>query len=286
MLRIFTIFFFLSCISCKKDPAVFTIDNLNNGEIGCFGHAGMGFYSPYPVNSWPGFESCLERGADGTEMDIHMTKDSVLVIAHNSNLHETTSCSGMIRDLNWADMNNCEIKSQFFKHSKILSLDEFMAKIDNPRKYIFTWDIKLSDFNKEYYDVYGRAIVATINKYDLTGHVFIENPFGDFLQHIQDKKNDVNLFLLTDNFKDGLEKVKQRGFFGLSTDFKNISSDQIKEAHKQNVRVTIYGVLSDKENYAAIEKCPDFIQTDDINYLLKIFGKYNKGKGLLYSVKK
>lgn len=220
MLRIFTIFFVLTFVSCKKDPPGFTIDNLNSGQIGCFGHAGMGFYSPYPVNSWPGFESCLERGADGTEMDIQMTKDSILVIVHNSNLQENTSCSGMIKDLNWADMNNCEIQSKFFKHSKLLSLNEFMAKLDNPTKYIFTWDIKFSNFNQEYYEVYARAIVAIINKYDLTGHVFIENPFGDFLQQIKERKHDVNLFLLTDNLEIGLKEVKQRGFFGLSYELK------------------------------------------------------------------
>ena len=83
----------------------------------------MGFYSVYPPNSWPGFESCLNRGADGTEMDIHMTKDSVLVITHSSNLEETTSCSGDIMDLNWNEMNNCEVKSKFFKNSKLLSLE-------------------------------------------------------------------------------------------------------------------------------------------------------------------
>jgi glycerophosphoryl diester phosphodiesterase len=273
-------------VSCKKDPPGFVIDNLNNGNIGCFGHAGMGFYSPYPVNSWPGIESCLARGADGTEMDIHMTKDSVLVIAHNSNLNETTSCSGLIKDLNWADMNNCEIQSKFFKHSKLLSLDEFLARIDHPNKYIFTWDIKCSDFNQNYYGVYARAIVSTINKFDLTDHIFIENPFGDFLQNIKDIKSDARLFLLTESFEKGVKEVKMRGFFGLSMDNKSLSSSQVKEAHNQGVRITIYGVLSEKANYSAIEKCPDFIQTDDINYLLKVFKKYNKHNGFLSSMGK
>ncbi|MES2566335.1 MAG: glycerophosphodiester phosphodiesterase family protein [Bacteroidota bacterium] len=286
VIRILIIFFLFFGISCKKDPSVFSIDNLNNGEIGCFGHAGMGFYSPYPVNSWPGFESCLARGADGSEMDIHMTKDSVLVITHSSNLQEMTSCNGLIKELNWADMNDCKIESRFFKQSKLLSLDEFIEKISNPKDYIFTWDIKFSDFNQEYYAVYARAIVNTINKYDLSGHVFIENPFADFLQHIKDRKNDVNLFLLSDNFEEGLVQLKQRGFYGLSMDTKHITSDQIRKAHNQNVHVTLYGVLSDKDNYAAIEKCPDFIQTDNINYLLKVFGKYNKHNGFINSITK
>ncbi len=287
MLRFIFIFFLVITVSCSKDPATFHLENLNNNEIGCFGHAGMGFYSAYPVNSWPGFVSCLNRGADGTEMDISMTKDSVLVIIHNgANLQENTSCSGAIKDLNWSEINECKIKSNFFKDSKLLSLDEFIEKNPNPKDYIFTWDTKLSEFNQEYYGVFSRAIIHTINKYDLNENVFIENPFADFLQRIKDLRNDAHLFILADDFEEGLIQVKQHSFFGLSMHTNQVTAEQVKNAHNQNVRVTIYGVLSEKENYAAIEKCPDFMQTDDINYLLKVFGKYNKGKGFLYDVTK
>ena len=188
--RILAIFFLFIGVSCSKDPATFELENLNNGDIGCFGHAGMGFYSVYPVNSWPGFESCLSRGADGTEMDISMTKDSVLVITHNgANLQDNTSCSGAIKDLNWSEINDCKIKSNFFGDSKLLSLNEFIEKIPNQKEYTYTWDIKLSEFSGEYYGAYARAIVNTINKYDLNRNVFIENPFADFLQRIKDLKN-------------------------------------------------------------------------------------------------
>ena len=280
------IFFALAYVSCSKDPATFYLENLNNNQIGCFGHAGMGFYSFYPPNSWPGFESCLNRGADGTEMDIHMTKDSLLVITHSSNLQQTTACSGAIKDLNWSDMSNCTIKSTLFKDSKLMSLDAFIEKTPNPKNYIYTWDTKLSDFNAEYYGIFSRAIVNMINKYDLNEQVFIENPFADFLQVIKDKKNNTHLFILAEDFEEGLQQVQQHDFFGLSLHTNKVTAEQVKQAHNNNRRVTIYGVLTEKENYAAVEKCPDFIQTDDMNYLLKIFGKYNKGKGFLYDVKR
>ena len=279
MLRFIFIFFLVITVSCSKDPATFHLENLNNNEIGCFGHAGMGFYSPYPVNSWSGFESCLNRGADGTEMDVQVTKDSVLVILHDAYLQESTSCSGTVKDLNWADINDCKIKSNFFKDSKLMSFDEFISKIPNPKNYIYTWDCKLRVFGDDAYNkLYARTIVNTINKYDLSNNVFIENPFDDFLQNIKDIKNDAHLFILADDFEDGLKKVKKHGFYGLSMHTNNVTVDQVKLAHNNNVHVTIYGVLSEKENYSAVEKSPDFMQTDNINYLLKIFEKYHRNK--------
>jgi glycerophosphoryl diester phosphodiesterase len=263
------------------------LSNLNNGAIGCFGHAGMGFYSSYPVNSWPGFESCLNRGADGTEMDIQVTKDSVLVILHDEYLQQSTSCSGTVKELNWADINNCNIASKFFKDSKLMSFDEFIKKVPDPKNHIYTWDCKLRVFGDEAYNkLYARTIVNAINKYDLTDNVFIENPFDDFLQNIKDLKPDAHLFLLADDFDEGLKKVKQHAFYGLSMHTNKVTARQVTTAHDSAVYVTIYGVLSEKENYGAIEKCPDFIQTDNINYLLKVFSKYNKGKGFLYSIAK
>jgi glycerophosphoryl diester phosphodiesterase len=245
----------------------------------------MGFFSPYPVNSWPGFESCLKRGADGTEMDIQVTKDSVLVISHEKFLQESTSCSGIIKDLTWVELKECKIESKFFKNTELLSFDEFIAKIPDPKKYMYTWDCKVHVFGDNAYDeLYARTIVNTINKYGINDNVFIENPFDDFLLRIKNLKNDAHLFMLAEDFEEGLVKVKQHEFFGLSMHNTKITANQVKLAHDSSIHVTIYGVLSEKENYSAVEKCPDFIQTDDINYLLKIFSKYSRGHGLLNSL--
>lgn len=281
------IILFFGFVSCTKDDPIFKLENLNNNNIGCFGHAGMGFYSFYPPNSLPGLQSCLNRGADGTEMDICMTKDSVLVITHSGNdLSHNTSCTGNIKELNWNEISNCNIDSKFFKNSKLISLEDFILKLENPQKFIFTWDIKLSNFNQEYYGIFARTIIHIINKYNLNQNVFIENPFADFLLHIQIRHNSIPLFLLAEDFENGLLQVQQNNFYGLSMHTNKVTDIQVKEAHNQRVFVTIYGVQTEKENYEAVEKCPDFIQTDDINYLLKIFGKYHKGKGFLYSVTK
>lgn len=282
MKTLYLIILFFVFISCTKDDPVFKLENLNNNTIGCFGHAGMGFYSFYPPNSLPGLLSCLNRGADGIEMDICMTKDSVLVITHSGNdLSHSTSCSGNIKELNWNEICNCNIDSKFLKNTKLISLEDFILKLENPQKFIFTWDIKLSNFNQEYYCIFARTIIHLMNKYNLNQNVFIENPFADFLVQIKIRNNNARLFLLAEDFENGLLHVQQNNFYGLSMHTNKVTGSQVKEAHNKNVFVTIYGVQTEKENYEAVEKCPDFIQTDDINYLLKIFGKYNKGNGIL-----
>lgn len=289
MLRFIFIFFLLTCISCSKDPAIFTLSNLNENEIGCFGHAGMGSQSIYPANTFQSFESCLDRGADGTEMDIQVTKDSVLVIFHDEFLNDRTSCSGIIKDLNWSEINDCKVNSKLFKNLELISFDEFIQKIPNPHNYIFTLDCKSHiqvEDSGAYFKLFARTLVNTSDKYNLDNNIFIENPAESFLNDIKEIKTDAKLFFLTDDFEGGLKTAKKAGYYGLSMHTTKINAEQIKIAHSQNIRVTLYGVLLDRENYSAVEKCPDFIQTDNITYLLKIFGKYNKHKGYIYSMSK
>ena len=76
--------------SCRKDAPLWQTDNLNNNEIGSFGHAGMGLAFRYPINSYELFEPCFRIGAKGSEMDVQMTKDSVLVLFHNTKLEDGT----------------------------------------------------------------------------------------------------------------------------------------------------------------------------------------------------
>lgn len=286
MLKYLYIFFAFIFLSCTKDPMLFELQNLNNNNIGCFGHAGMGSRFIYPVNTLQSFEFCLNKGADGTEMDIQITKDSVLVIYHDTTLQTGSSCNGIIKDLNWDDISDCQIKSPLLKRFDLLSLDEFISNLQNPNRYIFTLDCKTAgNSNEAHYNMFARALVKFIDKYKLTQTIFIESPSDYFLSCIKILKPDAQIFVLSLDFNNALNKAKSKNLFGISMHNTKVTSEQIKTAHQNNIRVTLFGVLTQKENYSAVEKSPDFIQTDNIDYLLKIFNKDKKNNGLVEILK-
>ena len=63
------------------------------------GHAGSGFFTPLnpfnprPPSSWAGVEHALNLGADGVEVDLQLSQDSVPVLYHNQEL-ETMTATG------------------------------------------------------------------------------------------------------------------------------------------------------------------------------------------------
>ena len=64
------------------------------GRIVVLGHRG----SPQeaPENTLPSFRKALEQGADGVELDVHLTCDGALVVFHNYTLSGTTGSRGFL----------------------------------------------------------------------------------------------------------------------------------------------------------------------------------------------
>ena len=70
------------------------------------------------------FQIMFKIGADGTEMDIQVTKDGVLVIYHNNNLSSATQCGGYKR-FELKEINSCRFSKSLLNNFDVISFDEF-----------------------------------------------------------------------------------------------------------------------------------------------------------------
>lgn len=67
-------------------------------------HRGASFYAP--ENTMPSFEMALEQGADGVELDVHLSKDGELVVMHDERVDRTTNAKGFIKDYTLAELKS------------------------------------------------------------------------------------------------------------------------------------------------------------------------------------
>ena len=61
-----------------------------------FAHRGASHYAP--ENTLPAFALAAAQGADGIELDVHLSKDGELVVIHDEELDRTTDGTGLVRD--------------------------------------------------------------------------------------------------------------------------------------------------------------------------------------------
>ncbi len=74
----------------RRQPAPLLWPPLNIGHRGAAGEA--------PENTLAAFDLAARQGADGIELDVHLSADGVPVVIHDPRLERTTSGSGRVRE--------------------------------------------------------------------------------------------------------------------------------------------------------------------------------------------
>lgn len=64
-----------------------------------------------PENSLKAYQNCIDEGLDGIEVDVQLTKDSVLVVMHDLTLERTTTGVGKVSDYTYAELQELYLKS-------------------------------------------------------------------------------------------------------------------------------------------------------------------------------
>lgn len=268
---LFAILFVVS--SCQKED--FDIINLNNNKISVLGHGGMGIGQIYPMNSYESILNCLSLGADGTELDVQMTKDSVLVAFHDGSLDNSTNNSGQIFNKEWNEISNTTYKDPPYTNYKLITLDELFSNIANQTEYIFFLDCK--NFNPDtslsYLNTFNNALIRIIDKYNLANNVYIEFKRKDLIKSLISKRPDLKIFVYSD-FDLALKIVNEFQLQGITNSVDKISKEEVLKAHENGTMIAVFNTHSKSRNIEAIEKNVDFIQTDRLKHLIKQL-KYN-----------
>ncbi len=252
----------------------YKISNLTNNTIIILGHRGMGDHFQYPGNTMESVQEVLKIGADGSEVDVQITKDSVLVLFHNEVLEGRTSCAGQIFDYNWSEIEDCTY-SGLHAEVKLISLRELFEETKNLNDYYFSLDCKLdaeNAYNNEYRKTFLRAVKKICEEFSMSDNLFIEGDLGFLLLAKE-------LGLSSKGVLVGysVDDVVENNIFGIGTTV-NTSADIINNAHANGVYVMMWGAKTDLGNKMALNLSPDILQTDKPIPLLMLLDRMNFGK--------
>ena len=90
--------------------------------------AHRGYSGAYPENTMLAFRKAVEVGTDGMELDVHATKDGVLVVHHDERVDRTTDGTGRICDLRFEELrrfNAAKLWSDRCAPEKITAFEEY-----------------------------------------------------------------------------------------------------------------------------------------------------------------
>ena len=103
-----------------------------------FGHRGDSANAP--ENTLESFQRAVAAGAEGLELDAHMTRDGKIVVIHDDTLDRTTNGKGYVRDKTLAEIKQFDAGYRFSEGEahpyrgeglRVLTLDEVFKEFPN-----------------------------------------------------------------------------------------------------------------------------------------------------------
>lgn len=269
----FSICFLLLNLHCKKEKI--SDSTYFNSKVIILGHRGMGVFYKIPGNTYESISPAVGIGADGCEVDVQITKDSVLILFHDKILKPLTTCTGSAYDMTWEEVKEC--KYYAFKNMIFVnSVDEIFSKLPDLNNLYFSFDCKIDYESPDYIQYQGqmlRAIKNLCDKYNMSDHIFIEGR-ETFLNMARDMGLTNKLFLSGALSEANIEIAVNNQFFGICTQIDDFEVES-DIAHEAGLYIMAYSPVNYYLNIYAINKEIDILQTDDPISVLREFDRYN-----------
>jgi glycerophosphoryl diester phosphodiesterase len=152
------------------------MQDVYQGRTLVVGHRGAS--GSAPMNTLTAFQLALAQGADGIELDTHLTKDGVLIVLHDFTVDHTTDGSGYARDMTLVEIKQLDAGYKFgasFRGTRIPTLDEVFERVGG--KLLINVEIKSEGQET---DGVEQAVANCIRRHGLQSSIIVSsfNPYA------------------------------------------------------------------------------------------------------------
>ena len=232
-----------------------------------------------PENTLSAFVKAVEAGADMIELDVHQTKDGVVVCIHDEDLSRTTSGNGKVNKFTFNELQNFDAGIKFnekFKGEKIPSLEEVLKQIKLP----LLIEIKKGE---GYYHGIENKIFELLKKYDLKNQCVIQSFESSVLDKFRKLGGGIELHKLVtgnipiiplhiDNKLKTGSITKYSKFPAINPNYRFISKKLVNKLHHEGKKIFTWTVNNESDMLKMVQYGVDGIITNYPEQLVKILG--------------
>lgn len=210
-----------------------------------------------PENTMPAFTEAINESTDWIELDVHETKDGVLVISHDANLKRITGKKEYVYNLNFSDLEKLNVKSNNsnYQNVKIPTLEEVFKECKGKVKI----NIELKPTGHEIN--YVNKVIDLINQYDIKGDIEIASMNENALKEVKKKDSSIKIIYNMMVANGDISKLDYIDIYSVEQSY--ITSDLIETVHKANKKIYAWTVNDPDTIRKLADMGVDNIITDD-----------------------
>lgn len=225
--------------------------------------AHRGFSGKYPENTLLAFKKAIETGCDGIEMDVHLTKDDVVVIIHDETIDRTTNGTGRVCDYTYEQLCQFDASSDYmgvYGFEKIPTLREYFELIADHKAFITNIELKTGVI---WYKGIEEKVLELIDEFDRRDTVIISSFNHYCIQRMKALAPDVKCGYLEESWilnpgaycKAGAVECYHPYFY-------NMVPEQVAELKENGIEINVWTVNTVTDIQDMLDKGVDGIITN------------------------
>lgn len=231
-----------------------------------FAHRGASGYAP--ENTLEAFRLAMEQGADGMELDVHLTKDGEVVVIHDETLDRTSNGHGNVRDYTLEELKKFSFHNHMEKYQgvQIPTLKEALNLVKNSRIKV-NIELKTGIYWYEGIEEKTMDIVKTMGMEDRV----IYSSFNHYsIQKVLEQNSDAETAYLFSDVPLNMEKyAKDTGVKGLHPAVYHLKMADFLETYmKSGLKVRVWTVNNKEDMKMFIDAGVDAIITNYPDFML------------------
>ena len=264
-----------------------------NPKLLVLGHAGSGFFTPIspfnfrPPSSWRGIRHALRLGADGVEVDIQLSQDSVVMLYHDQKLEDNSTGKGCVSQLPAAQLVQLRYRGgwpyDWVQHERPITFDTLLARLSRrgpfPRLHLDLHEDDLclpAGHQQDRTPALLRQLAQSLRRYRVPPQQVLlvtqqatTIPLARaFLPALQ-----IGLEIASDEFEAGLRLAKTAKVHTVVLDAARVTPAQSAAAHAAGLSVVVFGGRSPKAIRHLLATQPDEVEVDNVKRLLIMQGR-------------
>ncbi len=197
-------------------------------------HRGVSAHAP--ENTLAAFAAAVACGADGIELDIHLSRDGVPVVIHDETLQRTTDGCGLVAKTTWSQLQQLDAGRWFapgFAGEPVPALAEVLE--------VFAGQLRLNLEIKEYRA--GMAVLELLGQYS-SADIIISSFDHDLLRRLRCLDADLPLAVLfeTGPWQKAVKTAKDLSACSFHPDAKLVNRPMVAACAQANIPVFVWTV--------------------------------------------
>lgn len=233
-----------------------------------FAHRGAS--SLYPENTILAFKEAINLGCDGIELDVHKSKDNVLVVIHDEDIKRTHKGKGLVKDYTAEELKGFQCRKKEFENNelcRIPTLEEVILLIVDSN-IVLNIELKTDVIH---YDKIEEEVINLVKKYGLKNRVLISSFNHKSLEICKSIDSEIQVGVLySKKIKNVIEYAKSLKVNAIHPKLTLISKEIIDEAHNNGIKVNVYTVNKESLMKKLIDFNADGIFTDYTSILKSV----------------